>query len=66
MLPDELLTTPSQPPSIQHTTVQRQVVGRCGSPIKYCSVQKVDGGLRVNNLEDLAEQGAQLFSGDLE
>lgn len=32
-----------------------------GRPIEYCSVQKVDGGLGVNDLEDLAEQGAQLL-----
>lgn len=32
-----------------------------GRPIEYCSVQEVDGGLGVNDLEDLAEQGAQLL-----
>lgn len=31
--------------------------GRRG-PITYCSVRKVDGGLHVNNPQDLAKQGA--------
>lgn len=43
------------------TAVQGQVARRRGRPIEYCSVQEVDGGLGVNNLEDLAEQGAQLL-----
>lgn len=41
--------------------VKGQVVGGCGGPIKQRSTQKVDGGLRGNNPEDLAEQGAPLF-----
>lgn len=40
-------------------------MGGCRGPVKYGSVQEVDGGLRVHDLEDLAEQGAQLFCGDL-
>ena len=41
------------------------MVGGCRGPIKYGSVQEVNGGLRVHDLEDLAKQGAQLFRGDL-
>lgn len=37
------------------------MVGGCGGPIEYGSVQKVDGGLRVHDLEHLPEQGAQLL-----
>ena len=48
------------------TAVERQVVGGCRGPVKYGSVQKVDGGLCVHNLEDLPEQGAQLLSSDLQ
>lgn len=40
-------------------------MGGCRGPIKYGSVQEVDGGLRVHDLEDLAKQGAQLFRGNL-
>lgn len=43
------------------TAVQGQVARGRGRPIEYCSVQEVDGGLGVNDLEDLAEQGAQLL-----
>lgn len=45
--------------------MQGQVVGGGGGPIKYGPVQEVDGGLRVHNLEDLAEQGAQFLGSSL-
>lgn len=47
------------------TAVKGQVVGGCRGPIEYGSVQKIDGGLRVHDLEDLPQQRAQLLRSDL-
>lgn len=43
------------------TAVEREVSGWCGRSIENSSVQEVDGGLRVDDLEHLTEQQAQLL-----
>lgn len=49
-----------------HTAVQGQVPCWRRGPVEDGAVQEVDGGLGVNDLEDLAEQGAQLLSTHLQ
>lgn len=43
------------------TAVKRKVSGRCSCSVKNGSVQEVNGGFCVNDLEDLAEQKTQLL-----
>ena len=60
-------TGPVRPPrDALLTAVQGQVPGGCGGAVEYGPVQKVDGGLCVDDLEHLAEQQTQLLRRRLE
>lgn len=48
------------------TTVERVMARGGGGSVKDGPVQEVDGGLSVDDLEDLTKQQAQLFSSGLQ